>query len=334
MLRTMLNSHPELAVPHETRFIVDAYRARATWGDLSEQANRRKLARWVVKRKKSRVGRLVEDPEQLVEAMIAAPPTIGSVLATGFQVYAARQGKPRWGDKRPSYILNLDAIFAMVPDAQFVNVVRDPRAAIASIIKIGWYQDGLGAGIDIWERSVEQADRARRKLGEDQFHEIVYEQMVADPRGELEQLVAFLGLDPAGLDAMLAFHETADIKSKKMHPLVAKPVTDEALRSWETAMQPAEIALIEQELAGQMARYGYEPAATGVEVPAELRTRLAARRKKTRDDRRKRRRTEFKLRFTYRRPVARRPYEPKIASTTRPDAPPSSSSQNVETKAS
>ena len=40
--------------------------------------------------------------------MVAAPPTIGSVLSAGFHLYAERHGKARWGDKRPSLALNLD----------------------------------------------------------------------------------------------------------------------------------------------------------------------------------------------------------------------------------
>jgi Sulfotransferase family len=34
-------------------------------------------------------------------------------------------------------VLNLDAVLAMFPGALYVNVVRDPRAAVASIRRIG-----------------------------------------------------------------------------------------------------------------------------------------------------------------------------------------------------
>jgi hypothetical protein len=31
----------------------------------------------------------------------------------------------------------LDAVFSFFPDTQFVNIVRDPRAAVASMRKLG-----------------------------------------------------------------------------------------------------------------------------------------------------------------------------------------------------
>jgi hypothetical protein len=304
MFRTMLNAHPELALPHETRFVVDGYRKRAQWGDLTKEKNRRKLARWVVKRKKSRFERITKDPTELVEAMAAAPPTMGSVLSAGFKLYAGHQDKPRWGDKRPAYAINLDAVFAMWPDAQFINVVRDPRAAVASIRKIGWYKDGIPAGIELWERTLRRTDRWRRRLGPDQFLEIRYEALVADPAAVLERVVGFLGLDPAGLEQMVAFHERADIRSKTTYALVSQPITTSPMRTWEQTMTRQEIALVEHALAGPMARYGYEPVLDGVAVDPVMRKQLWTQRYAMRREDARTLVDETKLRFAYRQPVA------------------------------
>ena len=45
MLQLMLHSHPRIAVPPETRFLVPAYYRRRTFGDLRDGARRRALAR-------------------------------------------------------------------------------------------------------------------------------------------------------------------------------------------------------------------------------------------------------------------------------------------------
>ena len=306
LLRTILNSHPSLAIPHETRYVVDAYRQRERWGDLSERANRVKLAQWIVNRKKSRVERLMPDAQLLVDRMAEAPPTLGSLLSTGFRIYAERRDKPRWGDKRPAYALNLDAVFALYPDAQFINIVRDPRATVASIRKIGWFKDGLVAGTELYERSLRRSQRSAKRLASDQFMQIRYETLAADPLPIVEQMVRFLQLDPAGLDRMMAFHETADIRSKFMHPLVSKPITTQAVRAWEDALTHEEVAFIEQALSGQMRRFGYEPAAAGTAVPAVLRKRLLRRRLKMRRNDAQTLLREQKLRFTYKQPVAAR----------------------------
>jgi hypothetical protein len=310
LLRAMLDAHPDLAIPGETRILVDGYRARGRWGDLADPENRRRVARWVVERKVSRHRRLTEDADELVERMVAAPPTIGSVLSAGFQLYAERHGKARWGDKRPSLVLNLDAVFAMFPDAQFVNVVRDPRAVVASIRRVGrqhrWGGRGLAGGADKWERSLRAADRWRRRLRADQFHELRYEDLVADPAPVLERLVAFLELDPAGLDAMLRHHETTEVASAKLHRLVSQPVTTETVRTWERELRPRQVAFVESVLGDWMDRYGYERVATGRPVPEWLQRRYRERRREMRIVHAKRRARELLLRVTYRHPVAAR----------------------------
>ena len=311
LLRTMLTSHPDLAIPHETRILIDGYRRRAEWGDLGNPENRRRLARWVVERRVSRYRRLVEDADDLVECMVAAAPTIGSVLSAGFRLHAERHGKARWGEKRPSIVLNLDAAFAMFPDGQYVNIVRDPRAVVASIRKVGrqhgWGAHGIPGGTDTWERSARAADRWRRRLRGDQFLEVQYEHLVADPPAVLGRIVEYLDLDAAGLDAMLRYHETPDIQSRTLYAGVSKPVTTEALRVWEQALRPKEIAFVQSVLGDWMRRYGYEPVATGVKIPPELRRRYRRRRNKMRLESARRRGRELGLRLTYRRPVAARP---------------------------
>jgi hypothetical protein len=310
LMRSMLNAHPDLAIPHETRFVVDAYRNRRAYGDLSQEANAQKLARFVVKRKQSRIDRLDLTPDQIVEAILDAPPTIGSKLAAPYSAHAAAQGKARWGDKRPHYVLNLDAVFAMFPQALYVNMVRDPRSAVASINEMGanrnWYEDGIIDGLDVWTRSQLEADRWRRKVGPERFYEVRYESLVEDPESELAKLTAFLDLDPEGIDSMLTYHETRDVKAPKLHKLVRKPVTTAAVRRFETSLEPTEVALIERELATEMGRYGYEPVASGVAVSQDLEDRLAERRKVVRGRRFKRWAREQYRRVTYRHPVALR----------------------------
>lgn len=305
MLRTMLNTHPGLAMPHETRFLIAAWDRRARFGDLSVPKNRRRVARWIAKRPKSRLPRLGVSEDELVARLESAPPTIGSVLGTPFVMYAERQGKKRWGDKRPSHAQRLEAVFAMFPDAQFVNMVRDPRAVVASVRKIGWYEGDIAQGADLWERSLQAVDHWRTKLGPDQLLEIQYEELVAEPREVLERIAGFLGLDPDGVDAMLRFHEKSDVpKDRTFHPRVSTPVTTEAVRSWESALTKDEIAFVEHALAGGMRRYGYEPSPDGVPVPGELARRYGRLRRRRALQRVRKGVGEARLRLTYRHPVA------------------------------
>jgi Sulfotransferase family len=302
----MLNCHPGLAMPHETRFLIGGWKRRARFGDLAEPENRRRVARWIASRRKSRLERLGVTREELIARLEAAPPTIGSVLGTCFLLYAERHAKPRWGDKRPSHAQHLDAIFAMFPDAQLINIVRDPRAAVASVRKIGWYEGDLATGADLWQRSVLAVDRWRDRLAEDQLFELRYEDLVEDPRRMLERITDFLGLAPDGIEAMLQFHEKSDVpRDRTFHPRVSTPVTTEGVRAWEGALTPAEVAFIEHVLEEKMQRYGYEPAASAP-PPAGLVRRFRRVRGQRTLRQLGRRPQEAWLRLTYRHPVAAR----------------------------
>jgi hypothetical protein len=305
LLRTMLNTHPGLAMPHETRFLIAGWERRAVFGDLSDPQNRRRVAKWIAGRPKSRLYRLELEPEELTAALEAAAPTIGSVLGAPFALFAERQGKQRWGDKRPSHAQNLDAIFAMFPDAQFVNMIRDPRAAVASVRKIGWYGGDLAAGAALWLRSVRAVDRWRPRLAPDQLFELQYEELVHEPGRSLERIAAFLGLAPEGVETMMRFHESSDVPTDgTFHPRMASPVTTDAVRAWEAALTSEEVAFVEHVLRAEMRRYDYEAAATDTPIPHDMVRRY---RKLQRLRARKRLRfrlREARLKVTYRYPVA------------------------------
>src|SRR5260221_5251878 len=87
MLQLMLHSHPRIAIPPETRFVVTAYERRLDFGDLEDPANRRALAQWIVGRHETKFHDLGLDPELVTKAIVAGPPTLGAALCAVFQAY-------------------------------------------------------------------------------------------------------------------------------------------------------------------------------------------------------------------------------------------------------
>lgn len=303
----MLNAHPELAIPHETYFVVPAWRRRDAFGDLTDERARRAVARWIVETPKTRYPRLSLTEDELSDALAAAPPTVGSMMAAAFAASAAKQGKPRWGDKRPSYITNMNAVYGFFPNAQFVNIIRDPRAAIASMQRIGWSWGGLPSATEMWTRSLSSADTWRRRLGPDQYFSIYYEDLVTHPEAVVDQLIAFLGLDPSGRGAMLHHHEAKDIPTGTPFTEVAKPVNTDAVRTWEKELTPEDLAFIDHVAGSLMAAHGYElshPA--GARPDKEKLRKLRKIRNRRLSEIRKRQAVDLKRRFTYRTPTASR----------------------------
>jgi hypothetical protein len=271
MLQLMLHAHHRIAIPPETRFLLTAYRQRRAFGDLSRPENRRLLADWIVARAETRFADLGLDADRVAREITEGPGTLGSVLGTIFRGYAARFGKPRWGDKRPAYLQNVDLILRLFPTAQIVNVVRDGRACVASLKEMPWHRQGLHGTVAAWARAVDDARRASRLLDRSQWHELRYEDLVADPPATLAELCRFLGedYDPA----MTRPSELADLavpKSKTWHLRTRSPVTTQRIGSWQQRLTREEIALCEAALGSRLKECGYELSGVARPHPAHI----------------------------------------------------------------
>ena len=257
LLQLMLSAHPRIAIPPENRFVVEGWIQRARFGDLRVRRNRVALAKWIIRRRMFRDLEL--DRKAVRRAIVTGPPTIGSAMGIVLREYAHSKGKPRWGDKRPVYLKHLDWLLEMFPDAQFVHIVRDGRDCVASLKRMRWWRGGSLTAISRWVESMRQGERARRRLRPDQYYELQYEHLVADPRQELERLCAFLGEDFA--ESMLEHHRTAAAatpKRKTWHARTQAAVTTQAVNQWAEQLEPWELAAIERVGRRHLVHYGYE----------------------------------------------------------------------------
>ncbi|WP_242608582.1 sulfotransferase family protein [Actinomadura formosensis] len=260
LLRLMLHSHPRIAIPEETRFVVPTWTARCDFGDLTERGNRRALAEWITGNRSTKVHVLGLDPAAVIDEIVAGPPTLGSAIGIVFRAYARLHGKPRWGDKRPSYARHAGSLLRMFPDAQFVHLVRDGRDCVSSLLEMPWYKGDVHHAIAVWRETIDQGRRLARRLGPDGYHELRYERLVADPGGELTRLCGFLGedFDPA-MTRPEGLAQRAVSSRKEWHGRTRGAVTTSRVGSWAERLEPWEISLAEAAFGERLAEYGYEP---------------------------------------------------------------------------
>jgi hypothetical protein len=309
LLRVLLDNHPDLAIPHETDFVRPLWWQRARFGDLREEANRRRAAEWIFTEEQHRSGRLRDgriSRRDAIERVARAGPTIGSIAQACLQLRAEADGKPRWGDKRPGYSLFLGPLFAMFPDAQYINLVRDPRGAVASQLPMEWDAPAVAAPAATlrWETAVRRTDQYARRLRPDQILDLRYETLVSDPAGTLERVCAFAGLRAGdAIDTMIEAERGARLGP--VHARIAGPVTPDSVERWRERLRPEQIALVEHATARYLDRFGYLPAEAlgAAPAPEDLRE-LARRRRNRRRAWRRGKATDLFRRAMYRRPVA------------------------------
>jgi len=322
LLRTMLNTHPDIAIPRETKFVPILWEHRAEWRGLDSESVRERLARTIAETSWTRADRFATPMDELVKRLVDAPPTLGSMFGTCFQLYAEATGKWRWGDKRPMYARYMDGVFSLFPDAQFINCIRDPRASMASMRKIGWYDGKVAPGLDLWERSVRAVDPWRRVLHADQLIDLRYEDLVGAPESALSTLADYLTLSQDSVPAMLNYQDNVDETSMRYHSRLSEPITTDTVRSWEETLTADEVALVEHVAGPWMDAFGYERTAAGARPSAALLEDYQQRRREVATVRRELEIEEFKRMFICREPVAARLTAAQQRVTGRPDLPP------------
>ena len=62
--------------------------------------------------------------------------TLGDAIGAVYEVYAARRGKTRWGDKTPLYMQYLGLLDRLFPTATYAHLIRDGRDAAMSYLTV------------------------------------------------------------------------------------------------------------------------------------------------------------------------------------------------------
>jgi hypothetical protein len=272
LLTTMLHAHPRIAVPPETRWLPRVYLQRDKWGDLRDAETRRRIARFITEGPGTKFEDLGIDAERTTERIVAAPPTLGSICAAVFEEFAASRGKVRWGEKRPAYAFWIDRLLMLWPDAQVVHIVRDPRASAASLIRTTWWEGGFAQAVTAWIRTETAMAEFAARAEPGQYVRLRYEDLVADPRPELERLCAALGEQFD--DAMLSHRTDAanDMVPQwaTHHVLTRGNVDPSRIDAWRTSLTPEQIGLIEWRCGRTMQERGYQPSGLARRPSAQL----------------------------------------------------------------
>ncbi|MBK1785463.1 sulfotransferase family protein [Prauserella cavernicola] len=122
------------------------------------------------------------------------------------QLIGLPDARRRWVLKNPSHLFALDALLAVYPDALVVQTHRAPEVAIASVCSLNaqasaqWSETFRGETVgrdqlELWARGLETFTAERARHEPSRFHDVDYEDFVADPLGTVESLYEYFGLD-------------------------------------------------------------------------------------------------------------------------------------------
>lgn len=261
VLRSILDAHSDLAVAHEGHFIAPLTRRRARY-ERADGFAADAFAADLLAARAVRTNLRLDAAD--VRAALDGPPVTGYADAVRriFAYYAAREGKHRYGDKMPGYVLRMPVLAELLPEARFVHIIRDGRdVALSSMAIDGHHDDPVSLAMN-WKQRVAAGREAGRSLGPRRYHELRYEALVADGETHVRALCDFLDL---GFEsAMLRFFERPDgvpakVRANPRHARLREPLSAGA-RSWTTHMTPDDLQLFEAVAGDLLTDLGYERA--------------------------------------------------------------------------
>jgi hypothetical protein len=108
-------------------------------------------------------------------------------------------------EKTPQNVLVFKELIALFPEARFIHVVRDPRAIISSMLKVGERAKNIGINSPKFTLHLNEAIKYTERcltLGLEAANEepekvknVIYEKLVTDPKNETIKICRFLDIE-------------------------------------------------------------------------------------------------------------------------------------------
>jgi Sulfotransferase family len=260
LLRLILNTHPNIAVPHPPHIVKLFTPLVPLYGNLSSDRNFRALI--------SDVCRMVElhtypwemklDRERVFRE--AAARELICIYFALYDQYLEHTGKKRWCCKSTFMIDHVADILRFHPYARFIFMVRDGRDVAVSAKSSIFNHYHVFYSARRWQREQRLGLEWLRKLPPEQIMLLRYEELLAAPEATVQRLCAFLGEEFD--EQMLEYHRLSEAKKSGSLSIswenTAKPVISGNSGKFRNQLTGQEILQFEAIAGDELQELGYQ----------------------------------------------------------------------------
>ncbi|MDR9498551.1 MAG: sulfotransferase [Hydrogenovibrio sp.] len=195
-------------------------------------------------------------------------------LVRGYAKHHHGQEAPSiWVDHTPTHIQHAELLLRLFPNAQFVHVVRDPRAVAASLFARDWGANTSKEAAIMW------AERLGYGLALEQKHpekvvQVQYETLVTSPKRTVQTLCEKLKL-PFSEQMLLGQGFELPDYTKDQHGLVGQGMDQSRIDAWRSQLDQWSLYEIECRLESLMALMGYDVFSKGAPGDKTLKRKLS-----------------------------------------------------------
>jgi len=197
---------------------------------------------------------------------------ITGIFQQMFQILTSRilkkSQKSRIAEKTPGNASMFLYLFCIFPKSPLIQMVRDPRAVVASLLKMDWIDASTGKPLD-YVSSAQAAARywlrevtaGRQILAHPEaaknYLELRYEDLILNPEKSLKKVFEHLG--EAWEPSVLEFHQfDRNLAGESSAQQVNQPLHSEALERWRSELSPGQISEIDEITAALRGELGYD----------------------------------------------------------------------------
>ena len=188
-----------------------------------------------------------------------------------FQRFAAGHGKQRWGEKTPWHVWHIEEITKIWPDAVFIGIVRHPGGNAASLQNR--FKFALPRALYHWRRYNLELTRQASTL-EQRLMLCRYEDLVLRPEPVMRELLEWLGEPWSSrvLEHHVVHRDRGTPTKVEGRTRSDDPIDVARVNKWAEGMAAADRHLVTRETKGLAAFFGYstvEPGQLDTIVPAD-----------------------------------------------------------------
>jgi hypothetical protein len=264
LLQMMMNAHPDIAVAGELGFFDQILQLRRLIPDLSGPDQVDRVFEFLPRTDNFKFLSEVDTvfPEARRRLKADPKPSFEKLYRYILESYALAHGARRFGEKTPENIRHLDHLVTIFPNCRVIHLVRDPRANVASRIKVPIFSNDVVTHAIKWKidilygQSFLTSNRDSKTL-----LEVRYEDLVDDPEPSLWKICKFIG--ETYDNCMLEYYRSSEhfIKDEPWKEGTYSPVYSSSVQKWRYELTESQICLIEWITGRQLEYYGYSRSA-------------------------------------------------------------------------
>jgi hypothetical protein len=272
LLQYILRAHPRISMATgESHFIVPLARRLAEFGDLASPVGQRQILAAMEAQSRSFLETDLHgmryDRERLVtrfqELGVSTYPALIDAL---FMENARGEGKVRWADKTPWYVLHMDRLLQLFPGARFVHLIRDGRDVALSLFRRrhDFHVYNTYSAARYWEIYLVRGREIGSRLPHGVYQEFYYERLINEPQLFLRRLCEFLGEEYS--DDLLHYKKAGAVgqsgdkvgaSQDGKTPLLSGPIVADNHNKWEREFTEGQRRLFEHAVGDLLRGHGY-----------------------------------------------------------------------------